>query len=103
MASVPAELTWIGDRGSSLALSAYSAVMLRKMLPVHTNRIAGIVFTAEQSTKSVKLPLGAAYMPAVAQARGKSPAMSQSDSSALSHKAARSPPAITKDVQRSPR
>ena len=42
---VPAELTRIGEWGSSIALSAYSAVMLRKMLPVHTNRIDGIVFT----------------------------------------------------------
>jgi hypothetical protein len=34
------------DRGASLALSAYSAVMLRKRSPVHTNRMDGIVFTA---------------------------------------------------------
>ena len=45
-ATVPAELTRIGERGSSMALSAYSAVMLRKMLPVHTNRMDGIVFTS---------------------------------------------------------
>jgi hypothetical protein len=33
---VPTEFTWIGEWGSSMALSAYSAVILRKMLPVHT-------------------------------------------------------------------
>jgi hypothetical protein len=43
-ATVLAELTRIGDPASSLALSAYSAVMLRKMLPVRTNRMDGIVF-----------------------------------------------------------
>jgi hypothetical protein len=48
---VPAELTRIGEHGSSLALSAYSAVMLRKMLPVHTNKMDGIVFTNLPSTR----------------------------------------------------
>jgi hypothetical protein len=37
MATVPAELTRIEERGSILALSAYAAVRRRTMVPVHTN------------------------------------------------------------------
>jgi hypothetical protein len=50
---MPAEYTRIGERGLSLALSAYSAVMLRRMLPVHTNKMDGMVVTNLPSTRSL--------------------------------------------------
>jgi hypothetical protein len=45
------------DCRGSLALSAYSAVMLRKMLPVHTNKMDVIVFTSSRGARSMESQL----------------------------------------------
>src|SRR5262245_27326985 len=58
MACVPAELTRIGERGLSAALSAYSAVTLRKIFPVQTNRMDGIGFNSSPHPRSATDDLG---------------------------------------------